>query len=149
MTKTNPISDSSVNVPYNYQILVVDDNESCARVMMWTLEELGQNAQIAFDWKTALEIAKSTHHDLILLDIGIPGMNGYEICQELRKDPSLKNTVIVAQTGWGEREHRERSKAAGFDIHLVKPVNIAMLQKIISMLDKTRLESKSNNISNT
>ena len=142
MTATKPLSDSNTSVPYNYQILVVDDNEACAKVMMWTLEELGQTAQIALDGKTALAIAKSSKHDLILLDIGIPVMNGYEICQEMRKDPALKNTFIVAQTGWGESEHRQRSKAAGFDYHLVKPVNIETLQKIILMLDQARLEPK-------
>jgi CheY-like chemotaxis protein len=149
MAMIKPTADSNTSAPYKYQILVVDDNEPCAKVMMWTLEALGQKAQIAFDGKTALSIAKSTHNDLILLDIGLPGMNGYEICQEMRKDPALKNTFIAAQTGWGESEHRERSKAAGFDCHLVKPINMATLEKIISTLDKARLTPEIINKSHT
>jgi CheY-like chemotaxis protein len=58
-------------------------------------------------------------------------MNGYEICQTMRKEPTLQNTVFIAQTGWGKQEHRERSKEAGFDYHLVKPVDIAALEKIL------------------
>lgn len=127
------------SLPYKYRILVVDDNEACAQLIMWTLEALGQEAQIALSGEDALNIAKSLRPELILLDIGLPKMNGYEICQEMRKDPELKNSFIVAQTGWGEKEHKERSKAAGFDCHLVKPINITMLQKIISMLNQARL----------
>jgi CheY-like chemotaxis protein len=119
-------------------MLVVDDNESCAKVMAWLLESLGHTAQIALDGKTSIELAKSFHPDVVLLDIGLPVMNGYEICTAMRKDPGLQHTLFIAQTGWGRKEHVERSKEAGFDYHLVKPVDIEALKKIFSELDKTK-----------
>ncbi len=128
--------------PHNYSILVVDDDEACAKMMMWSLEEMGQIAQIALDGETAITLAKSSLPDLILLDIGMPGMTGYDICQVLRKEPALQNTLIVAQTGWGENEHKQRTKAAGFDYHLVKPINMDALKNILFILDQARKGSE-------
>lgn len=118
-----------------HRILVIDDNEACAITMMWTMEGLGHISQMAFDGKTAIEKAKIFKPNVVLLDIGIPNMNGYEICQTMRKDPELSNTVFIAQTGWAQKEHRARSKEAGFDHHLVKPIDITALKKILSELD--------------
>jgi CheY-like chemotaxis protein len=125
-----------VEKPHNYRILVVDDNETLAKTIMWTLEILGHTAKIALDGQTALALATSFLPDVVLLDIGLPGMNGYEICQAMRKELVLRNTIIIAQTGWGEKEHRERSKKAGFDYHMVKPVNIEALKDILLVLDQ-------------
>lgn len=122
--------------PRYHRILVVDDNENCAKVMMWTLEALGHTVQMALNGQDAIELAKSFHPNVVFLDIGLPGMNGYEICQAMRKEPVLQNTVFIAQTGWGEKEHIKRSKEAGFIYHLVKPVDIGMLKKILFKLDK-------------
>lgn len=136
-------------IPHNYRILVVDDDEACAKMLMWTLEELGQIAQIALDGLTAISLAKSFPPDLILLDIGMPGMTGYEVCRTIRMEHSLKDTLIVAQTGWSETEHKERATASGFSSHLVKPIKIDALRNIISILDRARMESEgtaSNNI---
>ncbi len=126
------------NLP-SYRVLVVDDNEASARTILWTMEMLGHTAQMAHDGETAIALAKSFHPDVVFLDIGIPLMNGYEICEAMRLEPTLQNTVFIAQTGWGQKEHRERSKEAGFDHHLVKPLNIEVLQNILSLLDKERL----------
>ena len=122
---------------HSYRILVVDDNENCAKVMMWTMEMLGHTAQMATDGQIAIELAKSFRPHVVLLDIGLPQMNGYEICQRMRNEPVLKDTVFVAQTGWGQKEHRERSKEAGFDHHLVKPIDMKALENILLELDKT------------
>ena len=65
-------------------------------------------------------------------------MNGYAICKAMHKEPALQNTTFIAQTGWGQKEHRERSKEAGFDYHLVKPVDIEVLKNILLILDKER-----------
>lgn len=124
----------------NYRILVVDDNENCAKVLMWTMEALGYTAKMAFDGESAIALAKSFHPDVVLLDIGLPGMNGYDVCRTMRKEPALKNTIYVAQTGWGQKEHREHSKEAGFDYHLVKPVSIDTLKDILLTLEKKPLE---------
>jgi CheY-like chemotaxis protein len=119
------------------RILVVDDNENSAKTMGWMLELMfGHEVQVAYDGVSAIATAKSFLPDLILLDIGMSGMNGYEICQAMRQEPSLKNTMIVAQTGWNQREHHERSKEAGFDRHLVKPVAVDTLQEVLDSLEQ-------------
>ena len=107
--------------------------------MMWTVEMLGHSVKMATDGPAAIALAKSFLPDVVLLDIGLPGMNGYDICQAMRREPALRHTVFVAQTGWGQKEHRERSKAAGFDHHLVKPVDIGTLKNILLSLDKEPL----------
>lgn len=135
---TLPGSVSTSEKPHQYRILVVDDNESCAKIMMWALEGLGHNAVMALDGPSAIKLAIYFRPDIVLLDIGLPGMNGYEICRAMRKEPVLQKTIFMAQTGWGQKEHRERSKEAGFDYHLVKPVNIEALKNILLILDKER-----------
>jgi len=134
---TLPDEDPTSEKAHNYHILVVDDDENCAKTTMWILESLGHTVEMALDGRTAIELAKSLHPDVVLLDIGIPGMNGYVICKAMRKEPVLQNTTFIALTGWGHKEHRERSKDAGFDYHLVKPVDIEMLKNILLGLDKS------------
>jgi len=135
-----PITDgvSTCEKPRNYRILVVDDNENCAKTMMWGLEGLGHTAVMALDGPSAIKLAIYFRPDAVLLDIGLPEMNGYEICKAMRNEPVLRNTLFVAQTGWGQKEHRERSREAGFDHHLVKPVDVEVLKNILLILDKGR-----------
>jgi len=136
---TSPDEESGLDKPHQYRILVVDDSEVLAKTMMWMLEMLGHKVQIATDGPTAIEAAKSFDPEIIILDIGIPEMNGYETCQAMQQYPILQNAIFVAHTGWGQKEHRERSKEAGFDYHLVKPVNFEALKSIISTLSKKML----------
>jgi CheY-like chemotaxis protein len=124
--------------PHKYRILAVDDNKILAKTMMWTMEMLGHTAEIAHEGKSAIALAKSFHPDIVFLDIGLPGMNGYEICQAMRNEPVLQNTIFVALTGWGQKEHRERSKEAGFNYHLVKPVEIKTLENLLLVLGKEK-----------
>ena len=117
------------------RILVVDDNEDSAKTMRWMMELIfGHDVRISHDGASAIATATAFVPDVVLLDIGLPGMNGYEICHAMRQEPLLKNTIIVAVTGWGQKEHRERSKAAGFDYHLVKPVTVETLQEVLDTL---------------
>jgi CheY-like chemotaxis protein len=120
-------------------ILVVDDDKACAQIMMWTLEILGYTAKMALDGPTAIELAKSFCPDVVLCDIGMPEMNGYEVCKAMRREPVLQNTIFIAHTGWGEKEHYVRSKEAGFDHHLVKPVGTEALKDFLLGLDKKTL----------
>jgi two-component system CheB/CheR fusion protein len=115
----------------NRRVLVVDDNEPSAETMGWWMEALGHQVQLAYNGTDALAKAKDFLPDLVLLDIGLPGMNGYDVCRAMRREPLLKNTMIVAQTGWGQKEHREQSEKAGFDHHLVKPVDLDALKKLL------------------
>ncbi len=131
-----------VHIPHSYRILVVDDNAACAKVLMWTMQTLGHTAQMALDGQTAIAMAKSFCPEVVLLDIGLPDMNGYEICQAMRRESVLQYTVFIAQTGWGQKEHRERSKEAGFDYHLVKPIDMEALKDILLALDKKQLSDQ-------
>jgi signal transduction histidine kinase len=118
------------------RILVVDDNEASAQTMGWMLEMEGHEVSTVFDGIEAIDLAKKIKPDIILLDIGLPKVSGYEVCEILRKQPSLAHTVFIAQTGWGQPEHRRRSQMAGFDYHLVKPVNSKVLQDVLSTIQK-------------
>jgi len=117
--------------PLPLRILVVDDNETAARMLGWMIELSGHHIHLAHDGVSAIEIARTCKPAVILLDIGMPGMNGYEVCKAMHNEPSLKNTVFIAQTGWGQAEHRQRSKEAGFDYHLVKPVSPQIIQELL------------------
>jgi CheY-like chemotaxis protein len=112
-------------------VLVVDDNVDAANTMAWMLELMGCDVKTANDGQAALEAAQSFGPEVILLDIGLPGMDGYKVCEAMRRVPSLKNTTIIAQTGYGQHKDRQLSHEAGFDDHLVKPVSMEALQKVL------------------
>lgn len=111
-------------------VLVVDDNEPAAKTMGWTLELLGHKPTLAHNGQDAIARARILRPNVILLDITLPGMNGYEVCKILRKEPSLQQTLFIAQTGWSLPEHQEQSREAGFDYHLVKPVEVHVLKEL-------------------
>ena len=120
----------------SFRILVVDDNEASAKTLGWMMESLGHKIELAYTAKTALSIAHEFKPDIILLDIGMPDMNGYELCQHMRRDPVLKNAVFIAQTGWGQDQHMQRSREAGFDFHLIKPISFEILQSQLKSIRK-------------
>lgn len=113
------------------RVLVVDDNHASAQTLGWAVELFNCEPSICHEGMQAIERAKEFKPHVVLLDIGLPGMNGYEICKEMRKLPELNSTVFIAQTGWGQQEHRARSRDAGFHHHLVKPVDLKLLEDII------------------
>ena len=102
--------------------LVVDDNVLIADALGWMLEEIGHEYRLAHNGVRALEVADEYLPDIILLDIGLPGMDGYEVCRALRRDERFRTTPIIAQTGWGQMKDKELAAQAGFDHHLTKPV---------------------------
>jgi PAS domain S-box-containing protein len=115
-----------------HRVLVVDDNRDAAETMAMVLEMSGHEVFVAHDGRTAVEMA--TRHDptVVFLDIGMPGMNGYETASLLRTLPGAQARVLVALTGWGSEADQARSLDAGFDIHLTKPVDIDKVQRILS-----------------
>jgi two-component system CheB/CheR fusion protein len=113
------------------RVLVVDDNVDSAESMALLLELEGNVVEVAYDGPTAVEAARRMSPHVVLLDIGLPGMNGYEVARVLRQDPRLDKTVLIALTGYGKAEDRTRTKAAGFDHHLTKPVDQEMLASLI------------------
>jgi PAS domain S-box-containing protein len=116
------------------RILVVDDNEDAADLLSSLLEALGHATKVAHDGPTALHAAESFSPELALLDIGLPVMDGYELAQRLRRQLAGRCLRLVAVTGYGLDSDRERAHAAGFDAHLVKPVSIDRLRRIIAEL---------------
>jgi len=116
------------------RILVVDDNVDAADGLKMLLELDGEDARAAYSAEAALETAKEFRPQIVLLDVGIPHMDGYEIARRLRSAPETRGTILVAVTGWGQSEDRRRSKEAGFDYHLVKPVDPATLRRLLQAL---------------
>jgi len=114
-----------------WRILVVDDNLDSAESMATLLEMTGNECRMAHGGHQALEIAESFQPQIMLLDIGLPGMDGYEVCKTIRQTPWGRSIKIIAMTGWGQAEDRQRSNEAGFDAHLVKPVDIDKMYELI------------------
>lgn len=108
-------------------ILIVDDNVSAAETTGQILSLLGHNVTLSHDGPGALDMARKLLPDAIILDIGMPGMSGYEVCRQLRAESPFTNTLLIAQTGWGEDRDRQEARDAGFDYHLTKPVSVADL----------------------
>ena len=115
-------------------ILVVDDNADVLEMMVRGLEMLGHRPHPACDGATALELAPTVHPELALIDLGLPGIDGFELARRLREVPGLARLHLVAVTGYGQRSDRDRTKEAGFDAHLVKPVGIDAVAQIIAEL---------------
>ncbi len=104
------------------RVLVVDDNIDAARAFAEIVSLWKHEVRVASNGAAALEMAKTYHPDIVLLDIGLPGMSGYQVAKQLRRQPEFAKTVLVAVTGYGQEEDRRRSREAGFNHHLVKPV---------------------------
>jgi two-component system CheB/CheR fusion protein len=117
-----------------HRVLVVDDNVDAAVSLGMLLKLAGQEVRVAYDGPAALRQAVEFRPQLVLLDIGMPGMDGYEVCRRLRREAGLEGTTVVALTGWGQDEDRRRSQEAGFDHHIVKPVEPSALQRLIDDL---------------
>jgi signal transduction histidine kinase/ActR/RegA family two-component response regulator len=114
------------------RVLVVDDNEDAAASLATLLAMIGNETRIAHDGAAALTIADDYRPDVVMLDIGLPHMDGYEVCRALRARPDGRNIFIVALTGWGQQHDRARSRDAGFDAHLVKPADYETLMAVLS-----------------
>jgi signal transduction histidine kinase len=117
------------------RILVVDDNRDSAESMSLLLEFLGAEVQVALDGATALQAFETYHPAVVLLDIGMPGMDGYEVVRRMRERFPDRRTAIVALTGWGQAEDRRLAREAGFDHHLVKPADMDDLRALLSSLE--------------
>ena len=133
-----PASHTGVSEPplptMRRRVLIVDDSEDGAESLAMLLQLGGHETHVAHDGVEAIEAAEKLRPDVVLLDIGLPRLNGYEVCHRLRKEPWAKNLVLVALTGWGQEEDRHRSREAGFDAHLVKPVDHDALLRLLASL---------------
>ena len=117
------------------RLMVIDDNRDAAESMSMLFELWGHEVVCAFDGRSALDTAAKFRPDAVFLDIGLPGMDGYEIAERLREIPQASRIVLVAITGYGQHEDRRRSREAGIDHHLVKPVAPDTLLKLLESLE--------------
>jgi len=114
------------------RILVVDDHRDAARVLGLLLDSLGHEVQTATDGQQALDTMSAFHPDVVFLDIGLPNVDGYEVARRVRKNPELRDTKLIALTGWSHAEDKRRTREAGFDHHLVKPVGVKTLKEVLA-----------------
>jgi two-component system CheB/CheR fusion protein len=117
------------------RILVADDNHDSAESLGMLLELAGHQVRLAYDGQEALDAAGLFLPDVMLLDIGLPKLDGFEVASRLRQDPRYDGMLLVAVTGYGTDGDRERARAAGFDHHLVKPVDPKELRELIAGSD--------------
>jgi CheY-like chemotaxis protein len=113
------------------RVLVVDDNEDAAEGLALGLSLRGYETRVAHDGPAAIALSAEFHPEAALLDIGLPGMDGYLLAEELRKQPGLHGIRLVAVTGYGQESDIARSRAAGFHAHLVKPTDLAAVLQAI------------------
>ncbi len=104
------------------RVLVVDDNRDAAMTLAALLQQAGHSTEVAYDGRQAILMAATSTPEVVVLDLGMPGMNGYDVCRRLRAEPWAAGMRIIALTGWGQEADKRKSRAAGFDYHLVKPV---------------------------
>jgi two-component system CheB/CheR fusion protein len=114
------------------RVVVVDDNVDAAESLALLLRCKGHEAFVAHEGRTALDLARSCKPDVILLDIGLPGLDGLEVCRRLRREAGLQQALLVAVSGYGKEEDRHHSQEAGFNAHLVKPVDLDQLDELLA-----------------
>jgi CheY-like chemotaxis protein len=120
------------------RVLVVDDNEDAADTLVALLGLLGHATCVAHDGPQGYRQAREFRPDLVLLDIGLPGMNGHDVARAIRRTPELDNVVLIALTGWGAAGDLAQSQEAGFDQHLTKPVSFEVLKQALAAAQEAR-----------
>jgi len=130
----SPDADGAHLACVSRRVLVVDDNRDAAQSVAELLRSAGHEVVTAFDGAAAVASLDRFTPDLVLLDIGLPEMNGFEVARHIREDQENRNATLVALTGWGQAQDRHRSEAAGFDAHLVKPLDLGVLTGLLQAL---------------
>jgi two-component system CheB/CheR fusion protein len=114
------------------RILIADDNRDSAESLGMLLELSGHEVYLAHDGRSALELAAAKRPAVALLDIGMPGMDGYEVAASIRREPWGSKMTLIAITGWGQEDNKRAAHAAGFDHHLTKPMDSAVLDSLLA-----------------
>jgi DNA-binding response OmpR family regulator len=139
MAEVNASTATAVKTtPNRFRILVVDDNHDSALSLAMMLSIMGHETRTAHDGETAVSTAESFLPDVVLLDIGLPLLNGYEVAQRIREQSWGASMFLIAVTGWGQEEDRQRSSEVGLNVHMVKPVEPAALEKLLADLPQDR-----------
>lgn len=135
MVDAKPLTAPPIDgTPQRFKILVVDDNHDSALSLAMMLSIMGHETRTAHDGETAVVSAEAFLPDVVLLDIGLPKLNGYEVAQRIRENVWGKSMFLIAVTGWGQDEDRQRSSEVGLNLHMVKPVEPSVLEKLLAEL---------------
>jgi two-component system, sensor histidine kinase len=113
------------------KVLIVDDSVDAAEMLAAFVAMKGATPYLAHDGAAAVKMAADVQPDVILLDIGMPGIDGYEACRQLRADPRSAGAFIIALTGWGQDQDKRRAKECGFDEHLTKPADLDVVEQLL------------------
>ena len=113
------------------KILVIDDNEDAGMTLKWAMKAMGHEVYLALNGKSALEMVQQFVPDVVLCDINMPNMLGYDVCKKMKADPRLCDTLFIAQTGLDSMESKQLSRQAGFSYHMVKPVDVNALLELV------------------
>jgi signal transduction histidine kinase len=130
IAETSPFPPATIP-PHGLKVLVVDDNADAAKGVAMLLRVSGYDVRTAHDGTSALQMALEYSPRVVLLDIGLPGVDGYEVAKWIRQEQTLKDIVLIALTGYGQESDRQRTRDAGFNYHLVKPADFAKIQQIL------------------
>jgi len=126
-----PIACDAVPAGQGLRLLLAEDNQDTAETMAILLRKLGHEVEAVHDGAAALQAIQTFRPDVLLVDIGLPVLNGYQVAERVRQQPELRHIRLIALTGYGQQEDCDRSRAAGFEHHLVKPVDVAKLQELL------------------
>jgi CheY-like chemotaxis protein len=124
------------------RVIVVEDNRDAAGSLAMLLQLLGHHVRVVHEGVAAIDIARTDMPDVMLIDIGLPGMNGYEVARRIRQNADLKKIVLVALTGYARDEDRQNALATGFDHHFAKPLNFAALRELVDQLGHEKQPTK-------
>ena len=142
----SPVNSRRRNTACGLEVLLIDDNVDAAETLGSVLELWGHCVHIAHDGAKGIETALRVHPDAVLLDIGMPGMDGYTVAARLRSDPATAGVLLVAVSGYGQPQDRARSTEAGFDDHLTKPVHLPDLQRLLDARTSKPAEASVNGV---
>jgi CheY-like chemotaxis protein len=129
----DPDSLPSDNHGLNHRILLVDDNKDAADSLALLLEFTQMEVHVVYDGESAIKAARTLLPTVVVLDIGLPDISGYEVARRLRSDPAHQKLMLVALSGWGQAEDKRKSREAGIDHHLVKPVDFKKLRSLLEL----------------
>jgi len=113
------------------RVLVVEDDLDAARTMFLLIADMGHTVEYAINGYVAVDRVKRFKPDVVLLDLGLPGLDGFEVCSQIKNDPEMKDVRVVVITGYAHDDYRVRSKAAGCELHLIKPVSPAVIEHLL------------------
>ena len=128
------------------RILIIEDNPVAAKSTQMFLVGSGHTVEVAHDGQTGIEMARRFRPEVVLCDIGLPGLDGYAVCRALRLEPQLKEVYLIAVTGYGQEEDQLRARVAGFDSHLTKPIDLSGLERTLAGLNLATSEPTSGNV---